>query len=432
MVEEGASSPKPTVPQGSQFPTRRTKSDPLDASKERSVHSPPEIEIQMVRQKKEEKERKKSRSHHMERKRELTEEEKAEKKLRKMAKKIMKEKGEKRKPQLQIQFVANKDNRFQKKAKSKTEFFQEVLKQYSPKEIAIGITYLIGNCYCQIQEQDLLDCNWEREKSSVIHELATLFNNIAYMVSFDSLNRSSQEIPKALIFHIRVANFLEKLNNFDGLAAILAGLHNLGIQRLKMFWQSIPSKYQKKVQKYEKMMTPENNYRNYKKNLAAAQESGFVIPFLAPTLRELRFLYEGNSKYQQEHQGGKPKSEDLPIQRAVADLGDEGEDDLQIRLKFVRTLKPFRNRSMSAGVGNPPPQINLWTLLSSGKLVHELLRYQLSLGDIRQNPFFLSHVTEAEMTNVGFMSFLKQLEVEEDHEEELYQLSLRHHPLRLD
>eukprot|EP00009_Paramoeba_aestuarina_P012417 CAMPEP_0201528532 /NCGR_PEP_ID=MMETSP0161_2-20130828/38527_1 /ASSEMBLY_ACC=CAM_ASM_000251 /TAXON_ID=180227 /ORGANISM="Neoparamoeba aestuarina, Strain SoJaBio B1-5/56/2" /LENGTH=438 /DNA_ID=CAMNT_0047929835 /DNA_START=273 /DNA_END=1589 /DNA_ORIENTATION=- len=173
--------------------------------------------------------------------------------------------------------------------------------KYSVREVAEGITFVMFRVYSSIGPSELHDGSWQGNERMIraphIHALSVLFNRISTLCIWEILGAESQEK--------RVENFskcleltktLKKMNNFEGMASVASVFSNAAISRLKPLWSCLDSKALKKVKKFENYFKPQKNYKSYSSLLAKSNQNGPLLPWLAPKLRELRYMYDGNAK----------------------------------------------------------------------------------------------------------------------------------------
>ncbi len=124
-------------------------------------------------------------------------------------------------------------------------------------------------------------------------------------------------LKKVLNFYFSILNLtFSQMNNFEGMASVVSVFGNAAIQRLKPLWNSLPSKVishfcigslfwftfsmevVKKCQKLQQLLLPVRNYKEYV--TLVSSRSPPMLPWIAPKLRELRFLYDGNRKFKED------------------------------------------------------------------------------------------------------------------------------------
>jgi hypothetical protein len=79
---------------------------------------------------------------------------------------------------------------------------------------------------------------------------------------------------------ITIAEFLFEMNNFHTLMAILSGMNETAVFRLKKTKSEIPQRYIESWQRMEKFMSGEQNYKTYREALDAIPHSHAHIPYL--------------------------------------------------------------------------------------------------------------------------------------------------------
>lgn len=85
---------------------------------------------------------------------------------------------------------------------------------------------------------------------------------------------------------------LRKLNNFDGLMGVIAGLTLSPIDRLKFSKSTVHSELLDEFERFVAMMQPTNNWKLYRDELAAAPLP--KIPYLGMYLTDLIYIGDGN------------------------------------------------------------------------------------------------------------------------------------------
>lgn len=94
---------------------------------------------------------------------------------------------------------------------------------------------------------------------------------------------------------IMLASALRDLNNFNACMAVLGGLNNVSIQRLKKSWKVVAEKPLEKWGELSVLLDTKNNYSQYRAAMNASTPP--VIPFLGVYLRDLTFIEDGNQDH---------------------------------------------------------------------------------------------------------------------------------------
>jgi len=182
----------------------------------------------------------------------------------------------------------------------KDKYFQPRLfcKGYSVVQVANALTVVMFRVFKSIGPAELHDGAWEgKNKASTgphLHALSLLFNRIAFLCEIEVLYAPEEERVESLLKCIELAQTLEKMNNFEGMAAVTSVFSMAPIDRLKPLWNGIGSKMAKKAKKLQELLQPVKNYKAYH-NILNSREVP-ILPWLAPKLRELRFMYDGNKR----------------------------------------------------------------------------------------------------------------------------------------
>eukprot|EP00008_Paramoeba_atlantica_P012808 CAMPEP_0201492662 /NCGR_PEP_ID=MMETSP0151_2-20130828/34232_1 /ASSEMBLY_ACC=CAM_ASM_000257 /TAXON_ID=200890 /ORGANISM="Paramoeba atlantica, Strain 621/1 / CCAP 1560/9" /LENGTH=166 /DNA_ID=CAMNT_0047879615 /DNA_START=234 /DNA_END=734 /DNA_ORIENTATION=+ len=84
------------------------------------------------------------------------------------------------------------------------------------------------------------------------------------------------------------------MNNFEGMAAVISGLNQAPIRRLKSLWFNLDMTNKKKFEELDQLLYPDKNFQEYQDVVRLIPPHQPVLPWMAPKLRELRYLYDGN------------------------------------------------------------------------------------------------------------------------------------------
>ncbi|NXY88492.1 RPGFL factor, partial [Alcedo cyanopectus] len=74
--------------------------------------------------------------------------------------------------------------------------------------------------------------------------------------------------------------------------AIIIGLNNAAISRLRLTWEKLPGKFKNLFRKFENLTDPCRNHKTYREVLAKMKPP--LIPFVPLILKDLTFLHEGS------------------------------------------------------------------------------------------------------------------------------------------
>ena len=182
--------------------------------------------------------------------------------------------------------------------------------KWDPIEIARQITLFTQYLYRNIGCQELLLGGWTKkdkmEKSPNITKLILRYNKISKWIMEEILSYDcSSDRAKVIEIFLSVAMELKNMNNFNDCFAVITTFNHLSIKRLKRTWSKVSSDA-KSIQtelsnvcsilkNFEKI---KNEFLEYKKKVLDINEiKEGCIPYLAPYLKDLAFLEEGQKYF---------------------------------------------------------------------------------------------------------------------------------------
>ena len=181
---------------------------------------------------------------------------------------------------------------------------------WDPIEIARQITLFTQYLYRNIGCQELLLGGWTKsdkmEKSPNVSQLIIRFNKISKWIMEEILSYdSSKDRAKVIQIFITVAEELRKMHNLNDCFAVITTFNHLSIKRLKRTWKNVSpeakntqndlSKLCSILKNFENIKNEFSEYRNNVKNINSISEG--CIPYLAPYLKDLAFLEEGQKYF---------------------------------------------------------------------------------------------------------------------------------------
>ena len=181
---------------------------------------------------------------------------------------------------------------------------------WDPIEIARQITLFTQYLYRNIGCQELLLGGWTKsdkmEKSPNVSQLIIRFNKISKWIMEEILSYdSSKDRAKVIQIFITVAEELRKMHNLNDCFAVITTFNHLSIKRLKRTWKNVSpeakntqndlSKLCSILKNFENIKNEFLEYRNNVKIINSISEG--CIPYLAPYLKDLAFLEEGQKYF---------------------------------------------------------------------------------------------------------------------------------------
>ncbi|KAL4006371.1 cyclin-dependent kinase inhibitor 1C [Sarotherodon galilaeus] len=155
-------------------------------------------------------------------------------------------------------------------------------------ELAEHLTYLEYKSFCKILFQDyhsfvMHGCTVD---NPILERFITLFNSVSQWIQLMVLSKPTAPQRAAVIAHfIRVAQKLLQLQNFNTLMAVVGGLSNSSISRLKDTQAHISAETNKVFNNLIELVTSCGNYSQYRKRFSEC--SGFRFPILGVHLKDL-------------------------------------------------------------------------------------------------------------------------------------------------
>jgi hypothetical protein len=163
------------------------------------------------------------------------------------------------------------------------------------KDIAEQLTYIDWQLYYQIKPVELLNGAWNNSKmpdaAPNVRKLTTRFNNVSQWCATTILYQERLKDRVATYsFFVLVAKDLFDLHNFNSMMAIIAGLNNAAISRLKFTSAELPKKHQKTKEQLEEVMSSTGSHQLYRKTIHSLNPP--MIPYLGVYLQDLTFIEE--------------------------------------------------------------------------------------------------------------------------------------------
>ncbi|XP_062864840.1 RAS guanyl-releasing protein 2-like isoform X2 [Trichomycterus rosablanca] len=155
-------------------------------------------------------------------------------------------------------------------------------------ELAEHLTYLEYKSFCKILFQDYHSfvrhgCTVD---NPILERFITLFNSISQWIQLMVLSKPTAQQRAAVISHfVKVAQKLLQLQNFNTLMAVVGGLSNSSISRLKDTQAQISNDTNKTFNILLDLVTSCGNYSQYRRRFSEC--SGFRFPILGVHLKDL-------------------------------------------------------------------------------------------------------------------------------------------------
>ncbi|KAK7130969.1 hypothetical protein R3I94_016192 [Phoxinus phoxinus] len=154
--------------------------------------------------------------------------------------------------------------------------------------LAGHLTYMEYKSFCKILFQDyhsfvMHGCTVD---NPVLERFITLFNSVSQWIQIMVLSKpTAQQRATVISEFIKVAQRLLQLQNFNTLMAVVGGLSNSSIARLKDTQALIGSETRKVFDGLVELVTSSGNYSRYRQRFSEC--SGFRFPILGVHLKDL-------------------------------------------------------------------------------------------------------------------------------------------------
>jgi len=165
----------------------------------------------------------------------------------------------------------------------------------SSTDVAEQLTLIDFDTYKSIEEIELLNQAWSKDQKSTpnITAMSTRFNSVSAFVSWSILREADIKVrSKMMAKFIKICIALSKLNNFNGLYSVLAGLNMSSIYRLHHTKSLIPKAYLKKYEQLCKFLDNNKSQKVYREAIHSTCPP--LIPYLGIYLTDLTFIEDGN------------------------------------------------------------------------------------------------------------------------------------------
>ena len=175
--------------------------------------------------------------------------------------------------------------------------------EWTTTQFAEQITLLEAELFYRIRFEEFLGFRSSEEEKTEsapnLTKLAQRFNHVSHWVttSVISAKGQKQRVHEIERF-ISMMDALRALHNYDGLMAVMSGLNNSAIARLKQDWEHVGADKKAAFAASEALMDSSRNFRAYREELDHVRSSsgiqGGVIPYIALHLRDIMMIEMGN------------------------------------------------------------------------------------------------------------------------------------------
>lgn len=171
-----------------------------------------------------------------------------------------------------------------------------LIKHFDHKEIARQLTYIDWEYSSKVKLSELLKTRWIGEQAPRLKEASQRVNDLAYWIAGQivSVHNLKERVDMITLF-IRIAKHLMRLNSYNSLMAIYLAMNFASVARLTQTWRQVERKYYVLYQKVSKVMSPQNNFKNYRNLLSTVQPPLVLCQEIL--LKDLLYQEEGREDY---------------------------------------------------------------------------------------------------------------------------------------
>jgi hypothetical protein len=164
-------------------------------------------------------------------------------------------------------------------------------------ELAEQLTLIEAEVFQSIPLHEFLQQGWlksdKETRSPHLLRMVRLSTRLSRWVVAEILSDDKPvKRAKVIEYFVQVCHELLKLNNFNGIMAVLAALSGSAIGRLKKTWDAFSKARKKELDELHTIMDTDSNWSKYRTALMKAPPP--KIPYLGLVLTDLVFIEDGN------------------------------------------------------------------------------------------------------------------------------------------
>jgi len=167
---------------------------------------------------------------------------------------------------------------------------------FTPYEVAVQLTLKSHFLIRTIPVQELMNKRFEKPQTSPNLSKCSAFSNwVSHWVGSEILNAAKpKQRQKLVIFFLQMMKHLWDLRNFSDVMAVLLGLQQHTISRLKAV-KNISGPDLKQWEFFNNVLSPSGNFKMFRMHQDSADQP--AVPFLGMILKDLTFIEDGNVTY---------------------------------------------------------------------------------------------------------------------------------------
>ncbi|KNC48232.1 Ras guanine nucleotide exchange factor A [Thecamonas trahens ATCC 50062] len=166
-------------------------------------------------------------------------------------------------------------------------------------EMARQITLRDFTVYSMIEPAEFLGLKWTKAKHAAkarnLLNFIERFNIVSNWVTAEIVSEPSLRLrSKVMTYMIKLGSAFAEMGNYSGVMAVIVGLNNAAVSRLKFTKVKVPRRFKKQLAGLESLMDMSGSFKTYRAKLAAAAQA---VPYVGVFLTDLVFVEDGNPDY---------------------------------------------------------------------------------------------------------------------------------------
>ncbi|XP_066917873.1 rap guanine nucleotide exchange factor 6-like isoform X2 [Clytia hemisphaerica] len=175
------------------------------------------------------------------------------------------------------------------------------LLQLSPLEIAKELSLQDFDLFKNVDSREYIYNLFEEKnerKSKNLRSVEQTTNVEMYWVISEICNEHNiTKRVKLLKYFIKVAKFCKDFKNYNSMYALISGLENTAVSRLKNTWERLPQKHDKIFEELKDLMDPSRNMSKYRNMFTGERCYPPLIPWFPIVKKDITFLHLGNKTH---------------------------------------------------------------------------------------------------------------------------------------
>ncbi|KAK3739736.1 hypothetical protein QZH41_016184, partial [Actinostola sp. cb2023] len=174
---------------------------------------------------------------------------------------------------------------------------QITLLQLNTQEVARQLTLRDFELLRSVDSREYIYEVWEFQPElwSNLSKFQEIVNRETFWVVTEICSEPNVVKRMKLVKHfIKIAKHCKDCKNFNSTFAIISGLSNITVRRLKSTWDKLPTRYNKMYEDLENLMDPSRSMFKYRSLVSSENVQPPLIPFFPVVKRDLTLIYLNN------------------------------------------------------------------------------------------------------------------------------------------